>query len=364
MAGKSTSVGALGRGLGSEVFTPAEVSGRTLYFDWLDYTGGLFEGRRIRCQIISVPGQATLAPRRRRLLESADSIIFVGDSSPAGFIADRGYLSGLSRVLDQLPGPPVGLVLQANKRDSPHAVPIDSIRSMLDSMQLRIGIIESIATNGNGVREAFVFAVRLALDRVRELSRIGELLSVRPMVDSPQELLDQLRQSEDGRMDYAAAAGLVHTRVSDVQPQSIVSEALAQAAMENEEQPSVWGGTIKTRALVVGDDATTGSVQAVVDAAVTGKHAMAESLADGQQTGAGSQAGSPQAAAEPHEADQPASSPASDQPAADQRAASDPTPPRGQDDPPNIPSETVSSGLIWPPVDGRTVLQELGQSRI
>ena len=42
MAGKSTSVGALGRGLGSQVFTPAEVSGRTLYFDWLDYTGGLF----------------------------------------------------------------------------------------------------------------------------------------------------------------------------------------------------------------------------------------------------------------------------------------------------------------------------------
>jgi GTPase SAR1 family protein len=83
MAGKSTSVGALGRGLGSNVYSPGEVSGRTLYFDWLDYTGGLFEGRRIRCQIISVPGQATLAPRRRRLLESADAIVFVGDSSLA-----------------------------------------------------------------------------------------------------------------------------------------------------------------------------------------------------------------------------------------------------------------------------------------
>ena len=56
MAGKTTSVRALGRGLGGEVASPAEVSGRTLYFDWLDYTGGLFEGRRIRCQIISVPG--------------------------------------------------------------------------------------------------------------------------------------------------------------------------------------------------------------------------------------------------------------------------------------------------------------------
>ena len=66
MAGKTTSVATLGRGLGASVYSPADHGGRTLYFDWLDYTGGLFEGRRIRCQIVSVPGQATLAPRRRR----------------------------------------------------------------------------------------------------------------------------------------------------------------------------------------------------------------------------------------------------------------------------------------------------------
>ena len=58
MSGKSTSVRALGRGVGGEVHSPAEVGGRTLYFDWLDYTGGLFEGHRIRCQIVSVPAFA------------------------------------------------------------------------------------------------------------------------------------------------------------------------------------------------------------------------------------------------------------------------------------------------------------------
>jgi hypothetical protein len=280
MAGKSTSVGALGRGLGSDVYSPAEVGGRTLFFDWLDYTGGLFEGRRIRCQIISVPGQATLAPRRRRLLESADAIVFVGDSSPTGFIADRAYLSGLSRVLDQLPGPPVGVVLQANKRDHAHAVPVKNIRSMLDSMDLRVGVVESIATDGSGIREAFVFAVRLALDRVRELMRTGQLQRVRPQVDSAQELLDLLKRSEEGSMEYAAAAGLVHTRVSDVRPQSIVSEALAQAAHENEDEPKA--------ASTVGRD---GYV-------------------------------------------------------------------------PATPDETVGSGMVWPPVDGRTVLQEVAQARV
>src|SRR6202048_4987079 len=194
MAGQSTSVGALVRGLGSHVFTPAEVGGRTLYFDWLDYTGGLFEGHRIRCQIISVPGQATLAPRRRRLLESADAIVFVGDSSPAGFDADRGYLGGLCRVLEQLPGPPVGVVLQSNKRDHANAVPVAKIRSMLDDMGMRIGVVESVAIDGTGIREAFVFAVRLALDRVRELMRAGQLQTARPDVDSAQELLDHLKQ--------------------------------------------------------------------------------------------------------------------------------------------------------------------------
>jgi hypothetical protein len=303
MAGKSTSVGALGRGLGSQVYSPAEVGGRTLYFDWLDYTGGLFEGRRIRCQIISVPGQATLAPRRRRLLESADAIVFVGDSSPAGFSADRGYLGGLSRVLGQLPGPPVGLVLQANKRDHPQAVTLEDIRAMLDSMQLRVGVIESIATDGSGIREAFVFAVRLALDRVRELNRTGQLQQMRPPVDSAAELLELLKTSEDGSMDYAAAAGLVHTRVSDVQPRSIVAEALSQAVSENETPPTATARTVAPQP---------------VGASVAAESSRSDNNNDVDSSNYV----------------------------------------------PAVPDERVASGLVWPPVDGRAVLQELTQARV
>jgi signal recognition particle receptor subunit beta len=235
MAGKTTSVRALGRGLGGEVASPAEVSGRTLYFDWLDYTGGLFEGRRIRCQIISVPGQATLAPRRRRLLESADAIVFVGDSTPVGFAADRSYLSGLQTVLEHLSGPPVGIVFQANKRDHAEAVPIDTVRSMLADLGLRVGVVESIATESSGIREAFVFAVRLALDRVRDLMRTGELPNARPDVDSAHELLEDLKRAEDGSMDFAALSGLVHTRLAEVQPDTMLVKALAEAVGDDRE---------------------------------------------------------------------------------------------------------------------------------
>lgn len=238
LAGKTTSVRALGRGLGGEVASPAEVSGRTLYFDWLDYTGGLFEGRRIRCQIISVPGQATLAPRRRRLLESADAIVFVGDSTPGGVTADRSYLSGLQAVLERLNGPPVGIVFQANKRDHAQAVPIDTVRSMLAELGLRAGVVESVATEGSGIREAFVFAVRLALDRVRDLMRTGELPTARPDVDSAQELLEDLKRAEEGSMDYAALSGLVHTRLAEVQPDTMLVNALAEAVGEDGGAPA------------------------------------------------------------------------------------------------------------------------------
>lgn len=272
MAGKSTSVAALGRGLGSNVYSPAQVNGRTLYFDWLEYTGGRFDGHPIRCQIISVPGQAPLAPRRQRILESADAVVFVADSSPAGFISDRGSLSGLARRLEQIPGPPVGVVLQANKRDHSHAIPLDQIRSMMESIGLRASVIESVANQGVGIREAFAHAVRLALDRVRELMRTKQLLEARPQVDSPQELLDLLKNGEEGNRKYADKARRVRARVSDVQPDSIVSDAIAQATLESE--PVAKGHV------------------------------------------------------------------------------------------PATPDERVESGLVWPPVDGRTVLHEIAKARI
>jgi signal recognition particle receptor subunit beta len=300
MAGKTTSVWALGKGLGANVVTPGEIGGRTLYFDWLDYTGGLFEGRRIRCQIISVPGQATLAPRRRRLLESADAIVFVCDSSPEAFEADRGYLSGLTSVLGRLNAPPVGIVMQANKRDHPLAVPMERLREMLDGLGMRVGVVESVATEGAGIRETFVFAVRLALDRVRELMRTGQLKTIAPSVDSADDLLTDLKQSEDGSLDLAAVSGLKHTRLNEARgepapvapvpvdaPLSLAARVLEEAVRENEEPEEFGFAPVDSDALNDGDF---------------------------------------------HQ--------------------------------PLTPDERVASGMIWPPVDGRLILHELSQADI
>lgn len=289
MAGKTTSVATLGRGLGAGVYSPADLDGRTLYFDWLDYTGGLFEGRRIRCQIVSVPGQATLAPRRRRLLESADVVVFVGDSSPAGFAADRRYLGALRGVLNGVGGTPIGIVLQANKRDLADAVSLAQLRAMLDELDMRSAIIESVATDGAGIRETFVFAVRLALDRVRELMRNGDLATSQPKINSAQDLLKELQQAESGALDLAIESGaLKHTRMHDVQRTSMASQALQEAMQANVDVP-------------------------------------ARSVPDNEARAPGT--------------------------AAEETSHI-----------PAVPDARVASGMVWPPVDGRAILHEIGSS--
>ena len=85
MSGKTTSLRALSQGFAASITSPEERDGRTLFFDWMDYVGGLFEGRPIRCQIVTVPGQTELAERRLRLLETADAVVVVADSRRGEF---------------------------------------------------------------------------------------------------------------------------------------------------------------------------------------------------------------------------------------------------------------------------------------
>jgi signal recognition particle receptor subunit beta len=190
MSGKTTTLRTLAKGLGVSITSPHEQDGRTLFFDWVDYVGGLFEGRQIRCQILSVPGQKELVSRRRRLLESADAVVMVADTRANEINQTFDLLRELlpwCRSHD----PPIGVVVQANKRDAPDAVP----RSLIHEEFARIApiaVVDTVATSGDGVREAFVFGVRLALDRVRALAAARRLKEGGPETDSAAELLEQL----------------------------------------------------------------------------------------------------------------------------------------------------------------------------
>ncbi len=215
-AGKTTSVRSLARSLVRRVDTPLEAAGRTMYFDWMEYTGGLFEGHQIRCQVVSVPGQPNLAPRRKAILATADAVVFVADTSSVEASArSASYVSALHRVVREL-DPPVGVVIQANKRDVPGALPRGAIASTLGVDG--VAITESVAHDGQGVRETFVLAVRLALDRVRDLIARGKLPRGKPVADSAEELLAAL-----------AETGPASLEPSDVDPGPAASAALPPA---------------------------------------------------------------------------------------------------------------------------------------
>jgi signal recognition particle receptor subunit beta len=224
-AGKTTSLRALAGSLGQRLESPAEEYGRTLFFDWMDYTAGRFEGYQIRCQIVSVPGQRELTPRRFRLVKDADVVVFVGDSAQARVVESLEYLRDVSRFLNRTATPPVGIIFQANKRDLPSAIPIDELRKLVHSGGNNIGVVESVAADGTGIRETFVFAVRLALDRVREQLQTHTLAVAKPEIDSSDALMEHLRSRESTHFDDTVAAHPLLRQVLAENADSVVASA-------------------------------------------------------------------------------------------------------------------------------------------
>jgi hypothetical protein len=226
-AGKTTSLRALADGMARAVFSPpgdardagnagdagdagkagntggAGDIGRTLYFDWLEYVGGNFEGIPIRCQIVSVPGQPDLAARRRALLSEADAVVLVVDSLPEHLPAIQAHLGELREILAAQPAPRPGVVVQANQRDRPEACPLAVLNAELGLAGLTV--VESVATENRGVRDGFILAVRLALDRARELLRLGSLEAGVGSTDDPDALLAWLQALEGDRPEAEVA---------------------------------------------------------------------------------------------------------------------------------------------------------------
>ncbi|MBO6934398.1 MAG: hypothetical protein JJ863_05470 [Deltaproteobacteria bacterium] len=208
-SGKTTTVRALAEGLGVEVVTPGEANGRTLFFDYADYIGGIFEGRRIRCQIVSVPGQTVLRERRLALLDSADVIVFVADMRESA--AEKSFAL-LEEVREDFLGrsPPVGIILQANKRDAATSLPLASIRARLSDGP--VAITQTVATTGEGVRETFVFAIRVALDRVRAIGGTRGLTEQAPAIDDASDLLESIAGLGPGEADHSPGQPVADAR--------------------------------------------------------------------------------------------------------------------------------------------------------
>lgn len=192
-AGKTTNLRKLCELFASQratsLYSPSEVDGRTVYFDWAQIMAGSVCGFPLMCQVISVPGQLVLTPRRRQLLASADVVVLVCDSTSAGADAARFALGVLE---ESKRDPDVGLLVQANKQDQPDVLTGPELLSRLGRESAPV--VEAIATDGIGVIDTFVSAVRIVSRSMQADAEQGRLRLAVKRAHSAAEVLEHLHR--------------------------------------------------------------------------------------------------------------------------------------------------------------------------
>lgn len=137
-------------GLDKGGFTSVEdPTGRTLYFDYtpISATG------KVIFDVYTVAGQKRHRHQRKIVLQGADGLIFVADSSRDQLQANLESLEELKGLLGGQLGTEVPLLILLNKRDLPDALEKNVLVEALKADSLPV--YESIAIKGLGVKRAF-----------------------------------------------------------------------------------------------------------------------------------------------------------------------------------------------------------------
>lgn len=195
LSGKTTSLTTLAKLLGdsSKIYLPSNMTGTAYYSQWIEYTGGFFKGYRISCQIISISGRPSLDdPAYCYLLQSADAVVWVLDASANPEIT-LNYFKDLQPVLSRPEENTIKVIVQANKHDLSTALPVSQLRKIFQDYP-QVKIVESIATADKGVRETFVLAVRLAIERADALLTKDLLPYGKPEITCEADLHHKLQE--------------------------------------------------------------------------------------------------------------------------------------------------------------------------
>jgi len=148
---------------------------RTLFFDLLPLELGAFKGYRIRLHLCTVPGQIAYDKTRQLVLRNVDGVVFVVDSQPAALELNFESIRNLEENLllqgDDLNALP--LVIQYNKRDLPHVLPIDELRVEL-SVPPGVPEVEAQAVHGVGVFDTLKLITKACLNLVGDPATLRE----------------------------------------------------------------------------------------------------------------------------------------------------------------------------------------------
>jgi signal recognition particle receptor subunit beta len=180
----------------SELLSPEARDGRTMWFDWLQIDAGLVAGYGLRCQIVTVPGQVVLRRRRSALLRSADVVVMVCDSTPAGLELVRPAFGRIRQFVAEQAGADVPIVVQANKQDLAGALAPEDLAAALGA-DGSIPIVAARANAGLGVKETLVLAIRAAANRAQQLVLERGIEAMTGEPDAADAVLAELRRLDD-----------------------------------------------------------------------------------------------------------------------------------------------------------------------
>jgi signal recognition particle receptor subunit beta len=203
----------------SEIVTPAELKGRTMFFDWLEIEGPRHGGIGLRFQLITVPGQIERNYRRRPLVAMADVVVFVCDSSPLA-IPDTQRTFARLRASIKRRTEPVSLIVQANKQDVEGALTPPVLRRKL-KLDGSVPMIAANAAKGDGVKATLNEAMRVGV-RALKGGEIGPLMAEFANADN---LFDHVLTFEDAPHDGPLDVEEVNVRAEDVDAESAAAAA-------------------------------------------------------------------------------------------------------------------------------------------
>ena len=124
---------------------------RTVFFDFLPLDLGDVHGFRVRFHLYTVPGQVLYERTRVAVLNGADGIVYVADSSAEKLEENFQSLIELETNMRQM-GNDLGrypFVMQWNKRDLPNAIPEATLERYLN--RRRVPSFPASAVTGEGV---------------------------------------------------------------------------------------------------------------------------------------------------------------------------------------------------------------------
>jgi len=180
----------------SELYVPEARKGRTLYFDWLQVESGLVGGYRLRCQVLSVPGQLVLGHRRAHLLGFADVVVMVCESSPRGVDRVKDGFARTRRFVDARAQRRVPFIVQANKQDQPNALSSAEVARRL-GLDHDTPVVSARASESVGVRETAALAIRAAADSIQKVLLTQGLAGISGPSFSPKSLYSAMQSSDD-----------------------------------------------------------------------------------------------------------------------------------------------------------------------